>query len=445
MRILHTADLHIGKLLHGFSRLPEQREALAHVLNVAKTERPDLVILAGDLYDRAVPPADAVELFSGFLEELVLDLQLPVFAIAGNHDSAERLGFGSRLLLERGLHLVGPPTPPRVVTLDLEDGPADIVLLPYATPEAIRAVMGSGGAGDGDAGDGDAGDGDASDGGADEGADDNAEVMLRGHEAALTWQRDTALAALGRPLHPRSVCVAHAFVHGGAESESERTLTVGGTGAVSRDVFGPFAYTALGHLHRPQSLGPEGRRDAVRYSGSLLPYSFSELPEAPTDATSREAPAYTSPKSLSVVDIDPDGAVSLETAPMLTSTGMRMVEGTLEALLARGRWEREHFATRADDLILARLTDTRPVLDAMARLRQSWPNTLHIERTGIGPRAEGTPGPTRDHRKMSPLDLFEDFVEQMRGKDDKLADDERAVVEAVISDVTSDVIAGVTR
>lgn len=395
MRLLHTADLHIGKRLHGIDRLPEQRAALRALLDLAEERRPHAVLLAGDLYDRSVPPQDAVSVMSDFLETMVLDLGIPVVGIAGNHDSGERVGFGSRVLRNRGLHLFGPADSPGVVTLEDEHGPVDIVAIPYGAPEAVRASS-------------------------------EAENTVQGHASALVWQRDRAILNLGRPMHARRVAVAHAFVVGGEESESERSLTVGGTGAVPATAFQEFSYTALGHLHRPQFVGWPEEKQRVRYSGSLLAYSFSEVAASNTD-TLDGPPTWSSPKSITEVQLDAVGNVSFEFHTLPSPTGLRILEGTLEELVRRSQWESIHAPERAGDLIMARLMDTRPVFDAMTRLRQCWPNTAHIERTGLLnalPQTQGTP--SENARRLAPFDLFEDFVEQMRGSDQPISEQELA-------------------
>ena len=406
MKILHTADLHFGKQLHGYSRLAEQAEFVDAFLDLASDERPDLVLLAGDLYDRAVPPAEAVSLLSRLLVGLSLELKLKVVAIAGNHDSPERVGFATDLLRSADLYLAGPPNAPVVTTFDHADGPVDVVAIPYATPDAVRAVAGEEGAG------------------------------LRGHDQALVWQLDQARARLGRPLGARSIAVAHAFVTGGQESESERTLSVGGTGAVPASRFDGFAYTALGHLHRPQSLGPAGQRERVRFSGSPICYSFSEVTAPVTAATSRETPAWQTPKSVSIVTLDKAGGVALETKTLRSTRGLRIVEGAFDDLLARAAWERDYSPQRADDLLCVRVTDTSRVFDAYNRMRLYWPHMLQVEWPGLAAAANDVRAgvlTAKEQKTLTTMELFERFVAFRRGEDKPMTDAERKAVEAAIT------------
>ena len=233
MRFIHTSDWHLGKVLHQHSLLEDQQHALEQLFQILVDQRPDALVIAGDVFDRSVPPADAVRVLDDFLARVSLDLALPVVMIAGNHDGAERLGFGARLMAERRLCIAGPMRS-ELPTLTLHDahGPVVFFPLPYADPAAIQ--------------------------------------LTHPYDEPRTHQRATealvAHALQQKPAGARSVCVAHAFVYGGSESESERPLTLGGTGLVDHTVFDGFDYVALGHLHRPQSVG----RAAVRYCGSLL-------------------------------------------------------------------------------------------------------------------------------------------------------------------------------
>ena len=337
---------------------------------VAEVE-PAAVIVAGDLYDRAVPPTEAVDLLDHVLTELVDRLGVPVIAIAGNHDSAVRVGFASRLLRERGLHLVGElPQAASPIILHDEHGPVRISALPFADPAEARAVY------------------DAAD--------------IHDQQAVTSAGVARALAAAGP--HERRVLVAHAFVAGGVESESERPLSVGGAQQVSVGTFAGFDYVALGHLHRPQSCGA----DTVRYAGSLLKYSFAE---------------HAHDKSVSVVDIGPRGSapgeagqagraeVSIETVALSPRRDARRVEGTLAELLLRGRSD-----PRSDDYVLASLLDRGALLDPIGQLRAVYPNTLSIERPlyeliGAADQRRPRPGSVGD------LELFGTFFRYATGDD----------------------------
>lgn len=368
MRILHTSDWHLGRLFHQVHLTDDQAHVLEQFYDLARELRPDVILIAGDLYDRAVPPPDAVELLDDILTRLVFELQIPTIAIAGNHDSAERIGFGSRLLAERGLHLAGTLADSRCITIADAHGPVDFLPLPYASPDAVRSHLDQ---------------------------DD-----LRGHGAALGAQVAQARALLTPDR--RSVAIAHAFVVGASQSESERSLSVGGTGAVGASVFEGFDYVALGHLHRPQRIS----EDRVRYSGSLLQYSFSEVDHV---------------KSVGLVEMDHGGAVSAEQFELTPRHPLRVIEGAFDDIV-RGAAD----DPARDDYLLVRLTDRGLVMEAMPRLRRVYPNALHLERTlfeGVGDQLLPVGA---DHRKMAPINLFSTFFEQVTGEG--LTDPERSAV-----------------
>ena len=261
MRILHTSDWHLGKLFEGHHLTDDQAFILDDFVQVARDSKPDAIIIAGDLYDRSVPPQEAVTLFNDVLNRIIGDLKIPTIAIAGNHDSAERIEFGSELLRSSGLILTGHPLSKSLLTLDDTHGPVDFIPIPFATPEALRSALREAGS----------------------------DASLQGFSAAMQRQVDEALQ---QSKSSRKVAIAHAFVTGGHTSESERDLQVGGTGDVAAQVFDPFVYTALGHLHRPQWIDAKRRGEAIRYSGSLLPYSFSEIDQ---------------PKSVTLVELGAEG------------------------------------------------------------------------------------------------------------------------------------------
>jgi len=353
MRLLHTADWHLGRTLFEARLIEDQAWILDRIVEIAAEARPDAVLVAGDVFDRPQPPADAVRLLDDVLHRLVRGLGVPVAVIAGNHDGPERIGFASALLAGGGLHVRGlPEAACAPVVLGDALGEVRIYPVPYAEPAAVRAALGD----------------------------------------ATAVCHDTAAAAVCgriRAAHPtgiRSVLVAHPFVVGGVESESERPLVhVGGAGAVRAETLGGFDYVAMGHLHRPQALGPGGR---LRYAGSILKYSASEIGHA---------------KSVSLVEIGAPGvAPAVEEVPLVPRRDLRLVEGRIADLLERPP------ADGREDYLIVRLTDDGPVFDAMARLRKVYPNALAVDRT----RAAWAGAPSSaaaDHRTASPEDLFAAF------------------------------------
>lgn len=324
---------------------------------LAKDTKPDAIFLSGDLYDRSQPPAEAVELFSEVLSELVLGLKIPVIAIAGNHDSAERIAAFAPLLAKAGLHLaggVGDLKSP--VVIEDAHGPVHIHSIPFVEPVEVRHALG---------------------------------IEEVGHEPALKALCDRIRNA---DSHGRRVVLAHAFVAGGTESESERSLSaVGGAGQVSPSVFKDFSYTALGHLHRPQKVGS----DRVHYSGSLLKYSFSEADQK---------------KGVNLVEMDAAGNITVESRPLGARRDLRVLEGTLEEILCTAPTEGR------DDYLSICLTDTGKVFDAMGKLRKVYPNVLHLERKALesGPRGRLT---GQDVATTSIDQLFSGFFKEASGRD----------------------------
>lgn len=356
MRFLHTADWHLGRLFFGVRLIDDQAYLLDQLVAIVGETRPDAVLVAGDIYDRSVPPPEAVSLLDDVLSRLVLELRVPMILIAGNHDSPHRLAFGARLLASGGIHMAGLCSA-QVAPVLLEDahGPVAMYALPYAEPAVVREATGA--------------------------------ADIHDHDTALRAQMAAIRAA--SPAGRRSILLAHAFLTGGQLSkESERTLTVGGTGEVGADAFAGFDYVALGHLHRPQSHG-EGR---LRYAGALMKYSFTE-----TDHR----------KSVSLVEMGEDGRCRVEEIPLAPRHEVRSVSGALHDLLAQA----PEGAAREDYLQVA-LLDTGPVLDAMARLREVYPNVLTVERPAAF--ALGEDGAVRtDIRTLDPATLFAEFFQQV--------------------------------
>jgi exonuclease SbcD len=337
----------------------DQAFALDGLVRLTRDVRPDAVLVAGDVYDRAVPPPEAVALLDETLTRLA-ETGAAVVVIAGNHDSPERVGFGSRLLAGSGVHVTGPISPePSSVLLDCEDGPLRVWMLPYADPATVRCVL------------------------ADEG--------LRGHDEAVGALLERIRAAM--VPGERNVLVGHEFVAGGVETaDSERPLTVGGTAQVARERFDGFDYVALGHLHRPQAVGG----DAVRYAGSLLKYSVAEA-------------AHT--KSVAVVELGAAGAPPrVEEVPLPVRRDVRTVTGPLASLVAdappQGR----------DDYVFAVVSDTGPLYDPMGELRSVYPNCIGFTRE----RALEAAGPSGlDAASLRSLDmatLFAGFFENVTGE-----------------------------
>jgi len=373
MRFLHTADWHLGRQFHNVSLIEDQAYALDQLVALVADGGIDAVLIAGDVFDRAVPPPEAVSLLDDVLGRLVLGAGVPVFLIAGNHDSPARLSFGAPMLAGQGLHVSGRiDLPIAPVTLEDAHGPVDVFALPYVEPAVARLVL-----------------------------DD---PDLHGHDAALRGL--IATLAAHRTGGRRAVLMAHCFVAGSGESESERPLSVGGAGSVGADAFAGFDYVALGHLHGPQRAGSE----RVRYSGSLLKYSFSEAHQS---------------KGFNIVELDQNGEIRCEQVAIRPRRDVRIVEGSMAGLLQEPPGNR-------DDYLLVRLSDSGAILDAMGRLREVFPNLLHLERPGLergGTLQQGG----RERLRRSERELFASFFEQMTGE--PLLPSQQAALDTVLADL----------
>ena len=361
MRFIHTADWHLGRLFFGRHLTDDQAHVLDELVHLAKDARAEAVVIAGDVYDRAVPPVEAVELFDEVLSRLLLDEKLKVIYIAGNHDSAARLGFGSRLLAGGGIFVAGQlQADAAPIVLDDAHGKVAFSLLPYMEPATVRFAYG-------------------------EAAED-----LAGFDEATSFA--VARAAALVPEGCRSVAVAHAFIAGGASSESERPLSVGGSDSVSPACFAPFSYTALGHLHAPQQAGAAN----IRYAGSLMKYSFSEAGQR---------------KGATIVDLAADGSVTIEEAALVAPHDLQVVRGTLQEILE----DRECFP-QSEDYTAVELMDKGPVLDAHGKLSRIYPNVLQVTRPGLMEQAGALREQGRKKLERPDDVLFGEFFADMTGE-----------------------------
>lgn len=359
MRILHTADWHLGRIFYGIHLTDEQAVVLAQFVQLVKDAKADVVVIAGDIYDRAVPPTEAVQLLDEVLSQILMDCRVPVIMIAGNHDSPERLAFGSRLLARQGLYVCGmPDTDLRPVILEDLAGPVYFLPLPYAEPALVRERM---------------------------------------QDASLTDHHDAMLCMIERvrsqvPANARTVGIAHAFVAGGLGSESERPLSVGGSGQVAPGIFNAFHYTALGHLHNAQTAGHQ----RIHYAGSLLKYSFDEAAHK---------------KGINIIDMDAAGGVTIERVALSPKKDVRCIQGVLADILHSGTGDQHK-----EDYLMVTLEDREPILDVMGKLRAVFPHVLHIERPYLSSTGE-LRKPDRDYRHQSEAQLFSAFFHQVTGED----------------------------
>ncbi|MEU2441050.1 exonuclease SbcCD subunit D [Streptomyces rubradiris] len=358
MRILHTSDWHLGRAFHRVNLLQAQAGFIGHLVTTVREREVDAVVVSGDVYDRAVPPLAAVELFDTALHRLA-DLGVPTVMISGNHDSARRLGVGAGLIDRAGIHLRTEPSAAGTPVI-LRDAHGDVAFygLPYLEPALVKDEFGVGKA---------------------------------GHEAVLGAAMDRVRADLAaRPRGTRSVVLAHAFVTGGEASDSERDITVGGVAAVPAGVFDGVDYVALGHLHGCQTI-----TERVRYSGSPLAYSFSEAGHR---------------KSMWLIDLDADGSVTAERVDCPVPRPLARIRGRLDDLLAD-----PELARHEDAWVEATLTDPLRPAEPMARLTARFPHTLSLvfapERAPDDPRVSYA----RRLAGRSDEQVAQDFVAHVRG------------------------------
>jgi exonuclease SbcD len=372
MRLLHTSDWHIGRTFHGHDLLADQRAVLGAVATLVADHRVDTVLVSGDLYDRAVPSADAMQVATAALTAIHA-AGAEIVAIAGNHDSAPRLGVFTDFLASGGLHLrTDPSRLAEPVLLHDEHGPVAIYAIPYLEPEVVRTVLGLQGP--------------------------------AGHQHVLQAAMGLVRADLAaRPAGTRSVVLAHAFVVGGQASGSERPITVGGVECVAGDIFAGIDYVALGHLHGRQQLS-----DRMRYCGSPLPYSFTEAGHR---------------KGAWLIDLSPDGSVGAEWLDLPVVRPLATVRGTLDEILAGNADLAEHY-------LAVELTDPVRPVEAMRRLRERFPFavTLSWEPEGAPAAPVTFPAVTK---AVSDEDVIEAFLADCRGEG--ASPDERELIAAAVA------------
>ncbi len=358
MRIIHTADWHLGRIFHGIHLTDDQAYVLEQFLSIVKDIRPDVIVVSGDIYDRAIPPYDAVSLLDEVISRLVRDVGCKVVMIAGNHDSPERLSFGSKLFENSNLYILGRFSN-CLLPIQIEDefGLVNIYAIPFLEPAIVREEL------------------------------NNEEITT--HERSLRAILD--IIGQNKPKDKRSLLVAHAAVIGGQCSDSERPISIGGTQTVDPSIFQGFNYVALGHLHQPQSIS----KPYIQYAGSILKYSFSEAHHK---------------KSITFVEMDAYGNCNINRIPLVPRYDLRIVKGRLEEIIQNADND-----PNKDDYIKVILLDENPVLNAMSRLRKVYPNTLHIERANIMLPTSRL-NCSIDHNKLSEQEIFSSFFHHVTGE-----------------------------
>ena len=388
MKLIHTADLHIGKSVCEHSMLDEQRFILANILEVVATEKPDALLIAGDVYDKSVPSAEAVAVLDEFLVQLS-KTGTKVFVLSGNHDSAERIAFGGRIMADRGVYMSpvysGAFTP---VTLKDELGEVDVWMLPFVRPATVRACL--------------------------EGDDDRAQVT------DYTSATRMAIAQMKFADGRRNVLLAHQFVTGAERSDSEES--VGGLDNVDASVFEGFDYVALGHIHKPQNVAKDAAGVArVRYSGTPLKYSLSEKDHK---------------KSLTVVELGGKtqsglADISVREIPLKPAHDVREIRGTFAELVSP-EYQRKQVAEglKLDDYVYVKLTDENDVPDAALKLRGIYPNLMMLDYDNERTRNQRiTVGDTKVEQR-TPMELFGEFFTDMTKRE--LNEEESKFVQDII-------------
>lgn len=351
MKFIHLSDLHLGKRVNEFSMIEDQKYILKQILGLVRSEEADAVLLAGDIYDKAVPAAEAVQVFDGFLTALA-EMGTAVFAVSGNHDSAERIAFGARLMSGRGVYL-SPVYDGEAAHFTLKDawGEVCVYLLPFIKPAAVRHAF--------------------------------EEEEIGSYQDAV----QTAVRHMEVDRSRRNILVAHQFVTGAARCDSEE-ISVGGVDNVDASAFDAFDYVALGHIHSPQHVG----RETVRYCGTPLKYSFSEADQQ---------------KTVTVVEMREKGSVSIRELPLKPLHDLRRIRGTYMEVTALPFYEN----TAADDYLEITLTDEEDIPDGMQKLRVIYPNLMRLAYDNRRTREDRSLERGEERQRKSELELFEEFFE----------------------------------
>ena len=356
MRFIHLSDLHLGKRLNEFSMIEDQEYILKEILGVIDDEKPQAVIIAGDVYDKSIPSAEAIQLFDDFLCSLA-KRKLQVLVISGNHDSPERLSFASRLIDLSGVHISqvynGAVMP---IELPNEHGKICFYMLPYIKPVHVRSKF--------------------------------PDEQIDSYNDAVR----VAIEKMEIDPSERNVLITHQFVTGAMRSESEE-ISVGGADNIDAGLFKDFDYVALGHIHGPQNIGSE----RVRYCGTPLKYSFSEAGHV---------------KSVTVVDIGAKGELTVHTVPLVPMHDMRELRGSYWELTLKENYE----GTATDDYVRITLTDEEDIPDVMGKLRAIYPNIMNVAYDNKRTRAKKEISDLEDAEHKSPLDIFGELYEKQNGQ-----------------------------
>lgn len=376
MRFLHLSDLHLGKRVNEFSMLEDQAYILKEILNIIDEQKVEAVLIAGDIYDKVIPSAEAVRLLDDFLTRIAAR-ELPVFLISGNHDSAERVAFGSRLMSSRQIYL-SPVFESDVEPITISDryGEINIYMLPFVKPSLVKRVY--------------------------------------PEEEIITYQDavNAAVQHMQIDTDKRNILLAHQFVTGAARCDSEE-LSVGGVDDVDASVFEGFEYVALGHLHGPQKIGKE----TVRYSGTPLKYSFSEASHK---------------KAAVIVDVEEKGTVKIQQIPLVPKHDMREIRGTYMEVTALDFYK----DMNTEDYLHITLTDEEDIPDAIVKLRTIYPNIMKLSYDNLRTRAAVTVRGTAEVEEKSPMELLREFYELQNNQ--PMTDEQEEIARGMMEEIWED-------
>lgn len=370
MKLVHLSDLHIGKRINEFNMLEDQEYILKQILTIADEENPDSVMIAGDIYDKSIPSAEAVQLFDDFLVDLT-NRNVKVFVISGNHDSPERIAFGSRLIDQSGVYL-SPVYNGIIKPIPMQDkhGTVDVFMLPFIKPAHVKRYY------------------------------PNARIE------SFTEALQTAIDNMKLNPQNRNVLITHQFVTGASRCESE-DLSIGGADNVDALVFEPFDYVALGHIHSPQKVLIE----KVRYCGTPLKYSFSEANQT---------------KSVTVIELGQKGELTVRAHPLKPKRDMREIRGSYMEICAKSFYEGKN----NDDYLHITLTDEEDIPDAIGKLRVIYPNIMKLDYDNKRTKFDSTISGTDSIEQKSPYELFFEFYEKQNNR--VMTGEQQAFIEDLI-------------
>ena len=395
MKIIHTGDWHIGKIVNEFSMIDDQRYILNELIKLINLEKPDVLIIAGDIYDRSIPPVEAVDLLNEVFSKILIDNKVKIVAISGNHDSGERVSFGSKILEKEGLYIQGIIEDEiKSIRIDDEEGNVNFYMIPYVDPAILRRKF------------------------------NNPEI--RNHNDAMKAVINRIKPSLNE--NERNIVVTHGYVTYKRKddidkdgenlyeladlevSDSERPLSIGGTDLIDSDNFDCFDYVALGHLHGRQKVG----REEIRYSGSLMKYSFSEINHK---------------KGVVIIEIDGNKKINIRQEELRPKRNMRIIKGPLDELIKAGLED----CSNREDYIQAILTDEGEIIDPIGKLRSFYPNIMILKREEKKDIGTSLTAASKGYKSKTELELFEEYYDRLGSGE--FTEEKKEVIRNVVNEV----------